>query len=346
MNRAILPMIAGTCFSVASGLSGGEVLRGGGATFPHPLYQAWFEKYRQEQGDTKILYEAVGSGAGIQLLLDRQCDFGASDAFLSDEDLKKAPAPILHMPTCIGAVAIVYRLSDNPMLRFTPDLLTRVFMGEIKKWNDPRLSAVNPGVRLPNLDIALVHRSDSSGTTSIFTDYLTKVNDVWKKQVGQGKTVKWPSGMGVEGNAQLAKMIKEVDGSIGYVEMNYAAKEKLAVAQVRNRAGNYIVPGLEAVTLAGGVDLPDDLRQMITDTAAPQGYPISGFSYLIFYKEQAYDKRTPQQAMALARFLWWAVHAGQIHNSGLYYGALPKEAITKAEIVLRQMTFDGKKLLD
>ncbi len=319
-------------------------LLGAGATFPYPLYSKWFYIYHQITG-VKVNYQAIGSGGGIRQLLNRAVDFGGTDAFMSDEELAQAPARILHIPTALGAVVITYNLPGNPHLRFTPQVLADIFLGRITRWNDPRLVKINPEVKLPNMKIIVVHRSDGSGTTNIFTDYLSKVSKEWSKRVGQGKSVKWPVGLGGKGNAGVAGLITQIPGSIGYVELAYAEQNHLPVSAIKNRAGNFVRPTLESISQAANVPLPPDTRVSITDTAAPRGYPISGFTWIILYKEQHYSGRSKTRAKALVDLLWWCIHQAQRYNESLLYGKLPPAAVERAEAILKSVTYNGKPLL-
>ena len=328
---------------VASATNGNVILSGAGATFPSPLYQKWIETY-QKESKIRISYQGVGSGEGIKLLYNREVDFGATDVFLSEQEMRRSPAEIIHIPTCIGAVAIIYNLPGNPELRFTPDIIVDILLGRITKWDDDRIARVNPNVVLSKLDITVVHRSEKSGTTFLLTDYLSNVSRSWKNNVGAGMLVRWPKGLGVEGNSGMADTIKRIQGSIGYVSLNFAKKNQLPVAAVRNRSGLYIYPTEESLSLAATVEHPSDFRTLITDSPVQKGYPISAFTYLIFYKEQAYSRRTREKALAMSNFLWWCVHEGQAYNEPLFYAPLPRETVTKAEKIIRSMLYKGQPL--
>jgi phosphate transport system substrate-binding protein len=319
-------------------------LVGAGATFPYPLYSKMFDVYGQEYG-VKVNYQAIGSGGGIQQLKSKTVDFGASDAFLSDEDLKAAPAAILHIPIVAGAVVVTYNLPDNPVVRFTPDIVADIFLGKITRWDDQRLAAVNSSARLPKLPISVVHRSDGSGTTSVFTDYLSKVSEEWKQKVGKGTSVSWPAGVGAKGNPGVAGLVKQLPGSIGYVELIYALQNSLPYGSIRNKAGTYIKPSLAATTAACAVAIPDDTRVSLTDTDAPDGYPIAGFTWLLVYREQSYDNRARVRAETLVKMLWWMTHQGQKYAEPLEYSSLPLPAVQKAERIIRSITFNGMPLM-
>lgn len=321
------------------------ILKSSGATFPYPLYKKWMAAY-QEQTGVRITYDAIGSGSGIKDLLSQKVDFCGSDAFLSDEEMANLPQEILHIPSCLGAVVIIYNLPNHPEIKLTPQLMEAIFSGRITSWSDNHIAAKNPGIRLPDMTINVVHRSESSGTTFIFTNYLSTVSPRWRQEVGSGKTVSWPAGVGAETNGGIVDLIKRIPGTIGYVEMAYAKEAKLPMARIRNKSGNFISPTLESVSAAADVELPPDTRTLIVDTAAPNGYPISSFTWLLFYKEQSYCNRTLKRTAALAGCLWWMIHEGQLINKNAGYGTLSREAVKKAEQILRSMTYNGKPLIE
>ncbi len=319
-----------------------EIL-GAGATFPYPLYSKMFDVYYREYG-IKVNYQSIGSGGGQRQLINKTVDFGASDGFMTDEQLSKIKEEILHIPTCLGAVVITYNLPQINDLRFTPEIIADIYLGKITKWNDPKIKAVNPDVKLPETDIIVVHRSDGSGTTFIFTDYLSKVSNEWKEKVGRDTSVNWPLGLGGKGNEGVSGLVKQIPGSIGYVELVYAIQNRMPLGIVKNRKGNFIKPDLKSISLAGNVPLPDDTRVSITDTESPQGYPISGFTWLLVYKEQKYNGRTKEKARALVDLLWWMTHNGQKYTEELHYAPLPPEAVKKAEAIIKSITYDGKQV--
>jgi phosphate transport system substrate-binding protein len=319
-------------------------LLGAGATFPFPLYSKMFDSYYQTN-KVKINYQAIGSGGGIQQLISKTVDFGGTDAFMNDKELKKAGAPILHIPTCLGAVVVTYNLPDKPKLKFTPDVIADIFLGKITKWSDPRIAAVNPGVKIPDMGIVVVHRSDGSGTTAIFSDYLSKVSKEWEFKVGADKSLNWPAGLGAKGNPGVAGLVNQTPGAIGYVELIYTIQNNMPAGLIKNKAGNFIEPSLQSVSAAANVDLPDDTRVSITNTDAADGYPISGFTWLIFYKEQNYVERSNEQAQALLKLLWWVIHDGQQFAEPLHYSPLSKSAVQKAEAILRSVVYNGSPVL-
>lgn len=328
-----------------AGFSADTELVGAGATFPYPFYSKAFDAYHKETG-VKINYQAIGSGGGIKQLKSKTVDFGGTDAFMSDEDLEGSSNPIMHIPTCLGAVAVTYNLPGAPQLKITPDVLADIFLNKITKWDDPRISAINPGVALPDMAIVVVHRSDGSGTTFIFSDYLGKVSEEWAKNVGVGKSLNWPTGLGAKGNPGVAGLVKQLPGAIGYVELIYALQNEMPVGLIRNASGGYIEPGLEAVSLAAQTELPEDTRVSITDTGAEGGYPISGFTWLILYQEQDYDGRSEAKAEELVRLMWWMTHDGQAFAGALHYAPLPPGAVRKAEAILQSVKYDGKSIVE
>jgi phosphate transport system substrate-binding protein len=324
--------------------AGGKELLGAGATFPFPFYSKLFDTYNQEKG-VKVNYQAIGSGGGIQQLKAKTVDFGGTDAFMDDKDIAEAGAPILHVPTCLGAVVITYNVPGDPAIKLTPSLIIDIFLGRIEKWNDKRILDVNPGAQLPDMNIATVHRSDGSGTTAIFSDYLSKVSAEWKERVGAGKSLNWPNGLGAKGNPGVAGLVKQVPGAIGYVELIYAVQNKMPYADVKNKSGVFIKPSMKSVTAAADMAIPDDTRVSIVDTAAKDGYPIAGFTWLVFYKEQKYSGRSKEKAADLVHLLRWILHEGQQLAEGLDYAPLPAEAVKKAEMVLKSATYDGASIV-
>ena len=326
------------------GVAGKITLLGAGATFPYPLYHKWFDVYYKKTG-IKVNYQAIGSGGGIRQLMARTVDFGATDAPMSDEELKRAPAKIVHIPTALGAVAIGFNLPGIKELKLDPEVLADIYLGKIRYWDDPRIQKTNPSLKLPHLPIMVAYRSDGSGTTYVFTDYLCKISPKWCQKVGRGKAVRWPTGMGGKGNAGVAGLIRQIPGCLGYIEVAYAEKNHIPVAALRNKAGHYVKPTLQAISAAANIEIPDDTRCSITDTPAEDGYPIAAFTWIIIYQEQAYQKRPYAKAKALVDLLWWCTHEAQEFNEGLLYGKLPPKVVEKAEKILKQVTYQGKPLL-
>lgn len=320
-------------------------LRGSGATFPNPLYQAWIAVYKQVNPSVTISYQAVGSGQGQTDFIRYLTDFGGTDSVISSERIRTQAPDALHVPMILGAVVPTYNLSGlpaNTTLRFSGETLVGIYSGTIKSWNDPKIAADNPGVRLPKTKITPVYRSDSSGTTSIWTDYLSKVSPDWKSKVGSGNTVKWPAGIGAPGNAGVASSVKRTNGAIGYVELVFALGNKLPVPQIKNRAGNFVAPSLENVSAAAaGVELPADLRASITDATGANSYPIAAFTYILV-REQTYKDEA--KAQALTDFLFWGLTEGQGASVRLGYAPLPEPVRLKAMAQLNKVKVDGKQV--
>jgi phosphate transport system substrate-binding protein len=306
------------------------VLSGAGATFPAPLYMKWFSEYNKKNPNIEINYQSIGSGGGIKNLIAKTVDFGASDAPMTDQELKDAGAPVLHIPTVMGAVVITYNLKEvTKPLHLTGEVIADIYQGTITKWNDPKIAALNPGVALPATSIALAYRSDSSGTTAVFTEYLSKVSDSWKTKVGAGKAIKWPTGLGGKGNEGVTGFIKNTPGSMGYVEFTYAQSEKLATAELKNKAGQFVAPSVKSITDAATGALkviPADFRVSITDADGKGAYPISAITYLLVYQNM--DK---QKGQTLVDFLKWAMKDGQTMAPAMNYAPLPKQLLSKVE---------------
>jgi len=318
---------------------------GAGATFPAPLYTKMFDEYSKLTG-VKVNYQAIGSGGGQAQLKGRTVDFGATDVIMTAKNLADSPAPIVHIPAVAGAVVLVSNLPGNPQLRFTGDVIADVFLGKIKKWNDARITGINPGVRLPDLSITVVHRSDGSGTTGVFSDYLSKVSDEWKTKVGSGTSLDWPAGVGGKGNPGVAGLVKQLPGSFGYVELIYAMQNNIPYALIQNKAGNWMKASLETTTTAANVPVPEDVTMLsLTNTDAPQGYPISTFTWLILFKEQHYGNNQKAKSEALVKMIWWMTHEGQKYAEPLSYATLPAPVVKKAEAILKSITWDGQPLM-
>ncbi|HTP27020.1 MAG TPA: phosphate ABC transporter substrate-binding protein PstS [Anaeromyxobacteraceae bacterium] len=317
----------------------GLLITGAGATFPYPLYSKWFSDYNKEYKDRRFNYQSIGSGGGIRQISERTVDFGASDAPMTDEELSRAPG-VVHIPTVMGAVVVTY---NGPVqgLRLTPETLSALFLGTITKWNDPRLAKDNPGATLPDTPVTVVHRSDGSGTNSIFTDYLSKVSPEWKSKVGAGKSVKWRVGLGAKGNEGVTGLIKSTPGSVGYVELAYADQNKLPMAELKNHDGFFVKPSIGGTSDAAiGVPMPKDFRVSITDAAGKTAYPLASFTYLLVYRDQSEKAK----GEALLRFLWWAIHEGQASAAALDYAPLPKKVVAMVEKTLESMTVQGKPI--
>jgi phosphate transport system substrate-binding protein len=324
---------------------GSQKLTAAGATFPLPFYNMVFKNYTKET-NIQVTYGGVGSGGGIRSLKDQIVDFGATDAFLTDEQQKEMPAEIVHIPTCIGAVVIAYNLPGVNDLNLSNTLLEKIFLGEVTKWNDPLLKKDNPDANLPDQVITVVTRSDGSGTTHIFSDFMSKISEKWANQVGTGKSLKWPTGMGAKGNPGVAGTISQTPGTIGYIGSEYAFAQKIQTARVQNSNGEYILPDLASISAAAKGNIPDDTRVMLTNSADPASYPISGFTWIILYKEQAYKNRTREQAQATVKLLDWLMsEKAQGEAAKVHYAPLPPDAVAKAKAVLRSITYHGEALL-
>ncbi len=321
-----------------------SAITGAGATFPQPFYNKIFKNYTSEQ-DLLVTYGGIGSGGGIRSLKDKIVDFGASDAFLDDAKLAEMPGEVLHIPTCLGAVVAAYNLPGKPELKFTSELMEGVFMGKITKWNDAKIAAVNPDVELPDLDITVVYRSDGSGTTFIFSDYMSKVSADWKEQIGTGKALQWPVGIGAKGNPGVAGTISQTVGAIGYIGSEYAFAQDIPVASLQNLSGNFIKPSVESVSASAKGEMPADTRVSLTNTDAVDGYPISSFTWLLIYKEQNYNDRSQDQAVQTIKLIDWVIGSdAQKETTKVHYAPLPESAVAKAKAVLSAVTYNGKSL--
>jgi len=297
------------------------MINGAGATFPYPIYSKWFDEYAKVDPSVRFNYQSIGSGGGQKQILSGTVDFGASDGPMSDENLAKAPGKILHIPTVAGAVVISYNLPESPKLKLDGDTIAGMYLGQIKKWNDPKLAALNPGVKLPDQDIVVVHRSDGSGTSFIFTDYLSKVSPEWKSKVGNNTSVNWPTGIGGKGNEGVSGQIKQTPGAIGYVELIYAIQNKMPDAQVKNTTGEFVEPTIESVTAAlATAEIPDDFRFSMTNAPGKGAYPIAGATWLLVYQQQ----KDPAKGKKLVEFLKWAAKDGEKMAKNLDYAPLPE----------------------
>ena len=318
-------------------------LTGAGATFPYPLYSKWMSQYHVLHPNVEINYQSIGSGGGIRQITARTVDFGATDAPMTGEEIQKASAKLYHIPTTLGAVVVTYNLEGlQTPLKIVPEVLADIYLGKITKWNDKRIAKENPEAKLPSTEISVVYRSDGSGTTAVFTDYLAKISPEFKDKVGQGKSVKWPKGLGAKGNEGVTGQVKTTPSTIGYVELAYAVQNTLPVAKLRNRAGQFIEPTIAAVSAAAaGVELPESLATSITDSTGENAYPISSFTYLLVYADLQDMKKGP----ALAEFLWWAIHDGQRECEALDYAPIPLPVVAKVENRLKELKVGEKPAL-
>ena len=320
-------------------------ITGAGSSFDNPLFSKMFASY-YDSLKIQVNYQSVGSGAGISQLTNKTIDFGASDAPMNSKQDSAAVAPVLHIPVTAGAVVISYNLpSVKEILRFTPNIIADIFLGKITKWNDPAIAAANPGVQLPATAIVVAHRSDGSGTTAIFTSYLSKVSDEWQSKIGSGTAVNWAVGLGGKGNEGVSGLVKQTPGGVGYIELAYAIQNDMPYATIQNKAGAWIVPSIESVTAAANIDIPADGKIWMTDTDASDGYPISGFSWVLLYKEQGYSNRSQAQAAQLVKLVNWMIHNGQRYSADLHYAPLSSAAVTVGENLLKSATYNGQPIL-
>src|SRR6202158_1612237 len=335
------------CILIAASAHAQLQLNGAGATFPYPMYSKWFNEYIKVDPSARFNYQSIGSGGGIKQITEQTVDFGATDGPMTDEQLSAAPGHIMHFPTVMGAVVLTYNVEGVATgLKLTPEAIAGIFLGRITKWNDPVLTAANPGVNLPPRDMIVVHRSDGSGTSYIFTDYLSKVSKDWNNKVGKGTAVSGPAGLGGKGKEGVTGLIKQTPFSIGYVELIYALSNDLPFAQVKNQSGAFVTASLDSVTAAAAAlakSMPDDFRVSITNAPSPDAYAISGLTWLLVYEKQ----KDAAKGTKLVQFLNWMLRDGQKYAPDLHYAPLPKEVIAKEEqAVHRVSTSDGKPLLD
>jgi len=315
---------------------GQTTLNGAGATFPYPMYSKWFSEYNKLHSDIQINYQSIGSGGGIRQVLNGTVDFGASDGPMTDEQLKEAKVKILHIPTVLGADVPAYNIPGvSGEIKFTPDVLANIFLGKITTWNDPAIAKANPGLNLPNQSIIVVHRSDGSGTTYIWTDYLSKVSKDWESSVGKGTSVKWPVGLGGKGNEGVAGQIRQLPGSIGYIELIYAVENKITYGSVQNAAGSFVKASLDGVTEAAASvkSMPADFRVSITNAPGKAAYPISSFTWLLI----PVQSKDANKGKILSDFLNWMVTDGQKMTAQLSYAPLPQNVAEKVKAAIKQV---------
>ena len=330
------------CLALATVLPGRAALlvNGAGATFPYPLYSKWFDEFHKRNPDIQINYQSIGSGGGIRQVLEGTVDFGATDGPMTDEQLKSAPVPIVHLPTALGAVVPTYNVDGVQRLRFTPEALAGIFLGKITHWNDAAIAKENPGVTLPAAAIVPMHRSDGSGTTYIFTDYLSKVSKDWQQSVGKGTSVNWPVGLGGKGNEGVAGLVKQTPNAIGYVELIYAVQNNIPYGDVRNRSGKFVQATLESVTAAAAAaaeNMPDDFRVSITDPAGAEAYPIASFTWLLVPAQI----KNAEKGAAIRKFLAWMLSDGQPLAAPLNYAPLPASVVALEQKALGNIRAGG-----
>jgi phosphate transport system substrate-binding protein len=340
------PFVALAALALAVPASAQVKLNGAGATFPNIIYQDWMLTYNKAHPEVQLNYQSIGSGGGIRQFSDGTVDFGGSDAPMSDSAIAAIQGNVLHIPTVLGAVVVTYNLPEaKQSLRFTPDVVADIFLGKITKWSDPRITSVNPGVKLPAEDIVVAHRSDGSGTSYIFTDYLSKVSPEWAEKVGKGTSVNWPVGLGGKGNEGVSATVSQTPGAIGYIELGYAMANKLPAAPLRNQAGVFVTPTLKSTTaaLAGAMSAMDpstDFRVSITNPDGREAYPIASMTYLLLHKTYTDAPKTRE----LIQYVWWAETAGQARAEPLGYAPLPQQLRPWIEARLKSITAGGKSV--
>jgi phosphate transport system substrate-binding protein len=333
MRRIMLLLL---CVVLPLAAFGQTTLNGAGATFPYPMYSKWFSEYHNVHSDVQINYQSIGSGGGIRQVIAGTVDFGASDMPMTDDQLREAKVKILNIPTVLGANVPAYNIPGvTEEIKFTPEALAGIFLGKITKWNDKAIASANPGLNLPNQDILVVHRSDGSGTTFIWTDYLSKVSSEWKTTVGSGTSVKWPIGLGGKGNEGVAGSVRQLQGSIGYVELIYAVQNKIPYGSVRNSAGVFVKASLESITAAAAAvpKMPADFRVSITNAPGKDSYPISSFTWLLIPTQS----KDAAKGKILADFLNWMVTDGQKMTAALAYAPLPENVAEKVKEAIKQV---------
>jgi phosphate transport system substrate-binding protein len=320
-----LKAFAGLALLMMGGAALAQNINAAGATFPYPIYNRWFTEYAQAHPNVHINYQSIGSGGGIKQASEGTVDFGASDGPMTDEQMNSAKIKLMHIPSVLGAVVPVYNIPGfNKELNFSPDILADIYLGKIKAWNDPRIAKDNPGVSIPNAQILPVYRSDGSGTTFIFTDYLSKISPEWQSKVGKNTSVKWPAGIGQKGNEGVAGMVRQTRGSIGYVELIYALQNKMSYGAVKNKDGKFVKGSPDAVTAAAAAsakNMPADYRVSITNAAGPGSYAISSYTWFLIPKQFA----DPAKGAAVKGFLTWMLDKGESEASGMGYAPLPTQ---------------------
>ena len=334
MIRRIALLLAGIVLSLP--VMGQTTLNGAGATFPYPIYSKWFSEYNKLHSDVQINYQSIGSGGGIRQVLNGTVDFGASDGPMSDEQLKQAKIKILHIPTVMGAVVPAYNVPGvTGEIKFTPEALAGIFLGKIQKWNDPAIAKSNPDLKLPNQSIIVIYRADGSGTTFIFTDYLSKISKDWEGAVGKGTSVKWPVGIGGKGNEGVAGQIRQTPGALGYVELIYALQNKITYGLMKNAAGNFVKASLDGVTEAAATapSMPADFRVSITNAPGKTAYPISSFTWLLI----PVQSKDAAKGKIISDFLNWMLSDGQKMTSQLSYAPLPTGVVEKVKVAIKQI---------
>ncbi len=346
MKKLLVLLVAAIMItSCNSGSDENVSITAAGATFPLPFYNLSFKKYTKDSG-ILLTYGGIGSGGGIKSLKDKVVDFGATDAFLNTKKEADMPSPIVHIPTCIGAVVIAYNLPGVDELKLSNQNLEDIFTGKITKWNDSLIQKSNPTTKLPSTEITVTHRSDGSGTTYIFSDFMCKISPRWEDEVGKGKSLKWPVGIGAKGNPGVAGTIKQTKGAIGYIGSEFAFSQNIAFAEVENSSGKFIKPSLESISASAQGEIPANTKRMLTNSSNPNAYPICGFTWLILYKEQNYNDRSKKQAEETVKFLSWIIEKeAQALAQQVNYAPLPEKTVKQAKAILKSITYDGVQLI-
>lgn len=340
----LFPILLQSCYnnSATGGSSSRSTISGAGATFPYPYYNIVFRDFMRANEDKTVNYGAIGSGGGIRSLRDHSVDFGASDAFLNEKEIQSMNAEVIHIATCMGGVVMAYTLEGIDSLRLTGQLISDIYLGKIKKWNDPLIKGENPDINLPDLKITPVYRSDGSGTTFNFSEYLSAISPEWKSIMGMGKSLKWPAGIAAKGNPGVAGIVQQTEGAIGYIGSEYALTLRLPTAKLKNRAGNYVDATLETISAAANVPLPDDMRATITDSDDPNAYPISLFTWVLVYKNQDYDNRSMEEAEDIVKLLNYVISPeGQKVAAQINYAPLSEQALEKNRKLIDQINYSG-----
>jgi phosphate transport system substrate-binding protein len=338
MLKRLILLVAGLLMTVVPATAA-TLINGAGATFPYPLYSKWFSEYAKVDKTVKFNYQSIGSGGGIKQITAQTVDFGATDKFLSDAELKAAPGKLLHIPTVMGAVVVIYNLPGvSSGIKISSEDLANIYLGKITRWNDPKLVGSNPGVALPNKAIIVVRRSDGSGTTSIFTDYLSSVNAEWSSKVGKGPSVKWPVGLGGKGNEGVAGQVKNTKYTLGYVELAYAVENKLSYAHLKNREGAFVEPTIKSISAAAtgaAKNMPADYRISLVNQPGQDTYPVVGFTWLLVYEQQ----KNKVKGQKLVEFLTWSLNNGQNMAAPLRYAPLPENVAKMVEKTIKEIKY-------
>lgn len=343
MKKTITTLLVAAAVLSSCGNKGKESISGAGATFPAPFYNIVFKDYSQTEGGSTITYGGIGSGGGIRSLTDKTVDFGASDVFLSDDEMTKIGAEVIHVPTVLGGVVLAYNLPEVKDLNLNADVITAIYTGAITKWNDEKIKSINPDATLPDRSIIPVYRSDGSGTTSVFSEYLSKVNSEWKDKIGKGKALNFPQGIAAKGNPGVAGIIVETAGSVGYIGSEYALALNIPTAAVENSSGNYVKADEKSISASANIEIPADTRTVITNSDNPEAYPISTFTWIIVYKEQNYNGRSLEKAQALKNLLRYVLSdEGQKVAVKTSYAPLTGKSLEITRTALEGLTYNGE----